>query len=281
MPRKATVRARGLGAELRELRRLAGLTLVNAGKRMGWSVATVSRIETGHRGVTSEEVAALMVIYDAPRDTRERLIDMAREVDKPGWWETDDAGFPKQLTALIGFEQQATRITSFSLSNIPGLLQTPAYTRALLSAARIPAARAETLVTTRVGRQSILTRENPPAFHAILDEAVLRRHVGGKSVMADQIDRLVQAAQKPHVTIQVIPFAQGEHTGLDGPFLLLEFAKARTIVHIENKRSGAFLDESEDTDVYLQDAAMLRDIALSPDESTRFLTEIAHEYKES
>ncbi|MCY9784146.1 helix-turn-helix domain-containing protein [Nocardiopsis sp. EMB25] len=280
MPKKATVRARGLGAELKELRKQAKLPLTKVGERMGWSVATVSRIETGHRGVTSEEVAALLMIYEAPRDVRERLVSLAREADKPGWWETGDPGLPRLLSSLITFETQATTITNFTLRNVPGLLQTPDYIRAIMTAAEIPPQQAETRIVTRIGRQALLSRPNPPTFEAIIDEAALRRCVGGRSVMADQLGKLITEAKRPNITIRVVPFTQGSYVGLDGSFLMLEFPKARRIVHLEHKTSAMFLDEPADTDVYLRDLVKLRDSALSPSDSIEFIATIADEYKD-
>ncbi|GAA3740144.1 helix-turn-helix domain-containing protein [Salinactinospora qingdaonensis] len=280
MPRKATVRARGLGAELKELRTRTGLTTTVVGKRLGWSASTVSRIETGQRGVTSEEVAAMLVVYRATPEERERLVGLAREVDKPGWWETGDSGLPKQLTSLISFESQATRITAMSLAYVPGLLQTEQYAHAVMLASGVSASAAQTRVVTRMGRQGVLTRSDPVEFHAFIDEAVLRRPLGGAAVMAEQVRHLLAMGKRSNITIQVLPFSAGGHLGLDGSFVILEYGKAPTIVHLENKTSSLFLDDHEDTALYLADAATLENVALKASESARFLASIADTYEE-
>lgn len=280
--RKATVRARGLGAELKELRLRAALSTRAVGERLGWSASTVSRIETGNRGVTSEEVAAMTVVYQATQEERDTLVDLAKEADQPGWWETGDPSLPKQLTALIGFEAQATAITDASISFVPGLLQTQDYARATMAASHVPTQATEARVATRMGRQVVLTRPKPPAYTAFFDEAVLRRPLGGHAVMAEQLCHLVRASQRPNITLQVIPFEQdgGGHVALSGSFMLLEFVKARTIVHLEHRRSSLFLDDPRDTEVFLGDIARLRANALNPEESANLLVEAARSYEE-
>ncbi|MEV2275377.1 helix-turn-helix transcriptional regulator [Nocardiopsis sp. NPDC049922] len=278
--RKKTVRARGLGVELKELRANTGLSTTKVGQLLGWSASTISRIETGSRGVTSEEVAAMLVIYKPEPEVRDRLIQLAREVDKPGWWETGDPGLPSQLTALIGFESQASRIIDVSMLLIPGLLQTASYSQAVMLGAGIPEAIARTRVATRLGRQSALTKPNAPEYRVMIDETVLTRMIGSRAVMADQLDSLIGAAAQPNITVQIIPRDTGFHRGLDGPFVLMEFPKARTIVHLESKRSSLFLDEPEDTDVYVQNAMAIRESSLSPSDSLELMARIADEYKE-
>jgi len=185
---------------------------------------------------------------------------------------------PEQLTALVGFESQATRLTDMSLVLIPGLLQTPEYTRAVMHAGGEPPMEAETRVAMRLGRQAVLSRPDPPAFLAIMDESVLRRLVGGRAVMAEQLQHVIKLAERPNVSIQVIPYQQGSHTGLDGSFVVLEFAKAKTIVHLEHKRSGLFLDEPEIVAPFVSAVDTLRGMALDPRRSAEFIASVAAEY---
>ncbi len=278
VPRKATVRARGLGAELRDLRNRVGLPMTKVGDQMGWSVATVSRIETGQRGVSSEEVAALLVVYKVAPDERERLLALAREADQPGWWETGDPRLPRQLTTLIRFEAETTRITDVSTILVPGLLQTPAYSREVMRAAGIPDADAETRVVTRQGRQAVLRGANPPHLTVFLDEAAVRRPIGDRSVMVEQMHRLVEEGRRENVSLRVLPFACGGHAALAGSFAVLEFAKAATIVHFEHKRAGLFLDRREDVDSFLYALNRLEGIALDPAGSLEFLANTARTY---
>lgn len=280
MPKRpATVRARGLGAELRELRNKTGLSTQKVAQQLGWSASTLNRIENGGRVITSEDVSALLVLYEITGQERERLLELAREADQPGWWERASSALPPQLTALIGFESEATRITDVSLALVPGLLQIPEYTRALLTGFGAPKSELETLVVARLGRQALLSKPSPPEFLVILDEAVLRRPVGGRRVMAAQLRHIITASQRSNVTVQVIPFDRGEHAGLNGSYLLLEFSKARTLVHLEHRRSGIFVDEPDDVDPFCEITETLRGTALDCAQSTTFITSIAHEYE--
>lgn len=280
MPKRpATVRARGLGAELRELRETKKLTTREVAKHLGWSASTVSRTENGMRNISSEDVAALLVLYGVTGQERERLLALARESDQPGWWETQHPGLPSQLTALIGFESQAIRIVDVELILVPGLLQTPEYVRAMLDAASVPGLQAETRVATRLGRQALLSRPEPPEYLAIVDESVLRRPVGGKAVMAEQIRHIGRVAERPNVSVQVIPYDCGAHAGLSGSYVLLEFAKARSIVHLEHKRSSLFLDEPDDVTPFVSTVDTLRNVALDPIRSIELLKSLAVEYE--
>jgi transcriptional regulator with XRE-family HTH domain len=279
MPRrKTTVRTRGLGAELRDLRANTGLSTRAVAQQLGWSASTLNRMETGQRAITAEDVSALLVVYGVTGPDRDRLLDAARDSDRPGWWETTHAGLPEKLPALIGFESQATQITDVSLVLIPGLLQTPEYTRAVMQACGVPPVDAETLVATRLGRQAVLSRPDPPEYLAILDEAALRRPVGGRAAMAEQLRHVTQATERSNVTVQLIPFDRGAHTGLDGPFVVLDFTMAQTVVHLEHKRASLFVDEANNVAPFVSAVDTLRGMALDPRRSAEFIASVAAEY---
>ncbi len=280
MPKRpATARARGLGAELRELRKKAGLSTRDVAQQLRWSASTLNRIENGGRNITSEDVAALLALYKVTGTERDRLLELARTADQPGWWERASSALPSQLTALIGFESEATRIIDVSLALVPGLLQIPEYTRALLAGSGVPKLEIETLVVARLGRQAILSKPSPPEYVAILDEAVLRRPVGGRQVMTAQLRHIITACQRSNVTVQVIPFDHGEHAGLNGSYLLLEFSKARTLVHLEHRRSGIFVDEPDDVSPFIKITEILQETALNCTRSAEFLASIAIGYE--
>ncbi|WP_261570954.1 helix-turn-helix domain-containing protein [Frankia gtarii] len=282
MPRRPpSVRARGLGAELRDLRIGLNMTSRSVAASLGWSPSTLSRLENGLRGITTEDVAALLVVYRVAGPERDRLIALAREVDRPGWWETGLPGLPSQLTALIGFEAQATRITDMATMLVPGLLQTPEYARTVMVDGGVIAHEVEARVVTRLGRQAILSRPDPPDLHVILDEAVLRRPVGGPTAMAAQLRHILAMAARPSITVQVLPFETGAHLGTAGSFVLLEFDKARTIVHLEHLRSSLFVDEPDDVTPFAQARDTLARQALAPTASAKFLTTVARQYEGS
>jgi len=270
-------RARALAAELRDLRRQAKLNTRDAAKRIGISSASLNRAELGTRMPPPEEVSALMAIYGVTGLAKERVLALARSANPTGWWEIGNNALPKQLPTLINFESQATRIIHFQPLVVPGLLQTHAYMRALMQSGGIPDEDAEPRVATRAGRQTGLTRKNPPRYTAIMDEAVLRRPFGGRAVMAQQIRRIIELCELTNVTIQVIPFERGGYP-IYGPFLLLQFAKALDIVHLEHKQASGFLDDPEDTAPFQALADTLKAAALGPAETSEFLAAVAAEY---
>ena len=283
MPKRpATVRARGLGAELRELRNKTGLSTRTVAQQMGWSASTLNRIENGGRTITSEDVSALLVLYEITGQERDRLLELAREADQPGWWERASSALPSQLTALIGFESEATQITDASLILIPGLLQIPEYTRALLAKlAGFSASKSdiEARLVARLGHQVILSKPNPPKFLAILDEAALRRPIGGRQVMAAQLRQIITTSQRSNVTVQVIPFDRGEHAGPNGSYILLEFSRAPTIVYLEHRNFILFVDEPADADLFCNLTEILRKTALDSAQSSTLIASIADEYE--
>jgi transcriptional regulator with XRE-family HTH domain len=273
MPRRqSTVRTRGLGAELREYRQNAGLTLKQVAAQLDWSYSTVSRSESGKRNLTSEDIASLLAVYNVTGEQRARLLGVAREADKPGWWETGRA--LGVTAALISFEQAAARITNYEPSLVPGLLQVSDYTRAIMRGAGITGEEAESAVATRIARQAILSREeNAPEVLALIDEAALLRPVGGPRVMARQLRAILDAIERANVTVQVVPLSVGMHPGTAGAFVLLEFAKAHSVVHLEHKRSALFLEEPEDVDTFVSTVDTLRELALSPHESATLIAD--------
>lgn len=278
--RHGTARIRSIATELAQLREQAGWSTREAARKVDMSPATLNRLENGSRAINPEEVSALLVAYDVVGLDRERLLKLSREANMPGWWETGNGALPKELPALISFEAEATTITDMSMLLIPGLLQTPDYIRAVMSSGGVVGADAETMVAARMGRQSVLSKPRPPKYRAIVDEAALRRPVGGASVMAAQVRHLLDCARRPHIDVLVLPFGRGAHTGLDGSYVLLEFAKARPIVHLEHKRSSIFVDQPDDVSPFRAATDTLVSTALAPVDSVEFLSGMAEEFGE-
>ncbi|GAA2070888.1 DUF5753 domain-containing protein [Actinomadura alba] len=219
------------------------------------------------------------MVYGITGPRRDRLLALARDSDHSGWWETGHTQLPSQLTALIGFESQAVRIVEVQLVFIPGLLQTADYTRALMQAGNVPGAETETRVAMRLGRQAVLTRPQAPEFLAILDEAALRRPIGGRTVMAEQLLYVCKVAQRPNVSVRVIPFTRGSHAGMNGAHMVLSFAKAPTIVHLEHKRSSLFLDDPKDVRPFVETVDTLQEQALDESRSIDCIASMAAEYE--
>lgn len=270
-----TAKARVLGAELRELRKQAGLTVRGLEERLSMSRSTISRIERGDKVPGAEDIGALLAIFNVTGDRRSELIAAAKEADQPNWTEIGGPGIPRQLSALLEFEREATRISDLSLVRVPGLLQTADYARAVFRAGGVPSEQIEMLVAIRMGRREVLTRADPAAYLALIDEAVLRRPVGGNAVMADQLRSIVKMVDSDNVTVLVVPFEIGAHIGQDGSHLLLEFAKADPIVHLEHRRSGQFLDELKDTAEFVDLTANLSAQALDADRSAEVIRSYA------
>lgn len=275
--RHATARMRSLATELTELRTRAGLNTREAAKLIGTSPSSLNRLENGGKVISAEDVSALLVAYGVTGAKRQELLGLARESEVRGWWETG-AMLPRHLPALITFEAQATRIVDASMLLVPGLLQTAEYVRAVMTAAGVTGAEMESRVAARLGRQAVLSKPCPPAYLAIIDEAVLRRPMGGAEAMAAQLRHIIEVARKPHVDVRVLPFASGGHTGLDGIYVLLEFAVERPIVYLEHKRSSMFIDESEDVSVYQTATDTLVATALGPADSAEFLASVADDF---
>ena len=209
------VRRRKLGAELRALRTSAGLTSGEAARLAGWHQSKVSRIETGTSGVKPADVRLLLDVYGvADPQLRELLLMLSGSGDGDGrhhWWHAYRGVLPPTYRDFISLESQASAMRTLETTVIPGLLQTPEYARAVTEAALEDASeeRLDALVEVRLARQDVLRATPPLELSAVLDEAVLRREVGGPGVMARQLDRLVEAARLPQVRLQVLPFSAG------------------------------------------------------------------------
>lgn len=271
--------ARGLAAGLRALRKKTKLPMQWVADQLGWSQSTISRIEAGKRVVSPEEVAALLATYRVTGEERDRLIDMARGTDRNGWLETSTTGMPAQTMMLAQYETEAIRLVSVDLMVVPGLLQTRAYTSAVMRAGGITPAEVEPRVNLRQRRQRILDAAQPPHLLAIIDEAVLRRPQGGRLVMAEQLEHLLVMAQRPNIELRIIPFDHGGHAAVSGAYMLLEFAAASPIVHLGTRGATVFLDEPEDVAIYLDTTANLRAVALEHEPSVHFLAAVAAEYQ--
>jgi len=254
------------------------MTMRRLGELIGCSEAKVSRLETARRRLDPRKVAAYLDALQVRGPERERLLRLARDLDRPGWWESG-GGLPAQLTELADAENRAVRITEVSEVLIPGLLQIPEYSRALFAATDVPPDNVERLLAARQARQDVLTGADPVDYLVLLDEAALCRAVGGPAAMAEQLRALGKAAHMSNVELRVVPFAVGAHTGMDGPFLLLEFERDKPLVHVEQRRCGAFLDDAEDVAPFQRARSSLCRAAMDPDRSAELVAAYAEAYE--
>jgi transcriptional regulator with XRE-family HTH domain len=278
------VRRRKLGAELRALRARAALTSGEAASLVGWHQSKVSRIETGASGVKPADVRRLLDAYDVrDPELRDLLLVLAGSEDGGGrqnWWHAYRGVLPQAYRDFISLESQASGMLTLETSVVPGLLQTPDYARAVTRAAVGPLedAKLDTLVEVRLARQDVLRGDPPLTLSAVLDEAVLRREIGGPGVMARQLRRLLEAARLPQVRLQVLPFAAGAHIGITGPFVIFSFPTRSDldVVVLDHLTSSLHLERKEDLVAYTEAFDTLRSHALSAEDSSDFIAGLPH-----
>ncbi|AYL34807.1 helix-turn-helix domain-containing protein [Streptomyces fungicidicus] len=273
------VRRRKLGAELRALRTSANLTSGEAARLAGWHQSKVSRIETGTSGVKPADVRLLLDVYGVgDPQLRQLLLVLSGSGDDGGrhhWWHAYRGVLPPTYRDFISLESQASAMRTLETTVIPGLLQTPEYARAVTEAALEGASeeRLDALVEVRLARQDVLRAEPPLELSAVLDEAVLRREVGGPGVMSRQLNRLVEAARLPQVRLQVLPFTAGAHIGVTGPFVIFSFSRTSDldVVVLDHLTSSLHLERKEDLRAYSEAFNALSIHALSPEDSLDFI----------
>lgn len=273
-----TIRRRRLGAELRRRREAAGITIEAVAEQLECSASKISRIETGHTAATPRDVRDLLAVVGVGGPEADELIQIAREARQKGWWHPYSA----VLTgAYVGLEAAARSVRAYEQQVVPGLLQTEEYARAMIRAARpdISEDEVDRRVRVRLGRQSLLNQDDPLDLWVVLDEAVVSRPVGGDVVMRAQLRWLVEAAELPNVTIQVLPFEAGAHAGMDGTFAILDFPEPgdSDVVYAENATGGLFLEKSDELKKYLFIFDHIRAAALRPQTSVARLAELAKE----
>jgi transcriptional regulator with XRE-family HTH domain len=273
-----TVRRRELGALLRKLREEKGFSVKDVTDHLLCSPSKVSRIETGQRGATLRDVRDLCDLYGVENAReRDRLMTLAREGKEQGWWQSYDLPY----SDYVGLEQNAVSIRLYDSAVVPGLFQTSEYAHALHEAS-IPKQDLEVIdqwVDTRTTRQRILTSEHPPVLHAIMDEAVLHRPVGGAVVMQRQLERVLAVARYQSVSLQIIPYEVGAHPALDSIFTILEFdSDAPGVVYVEGLVGHLFVDHARDLNRYDQVFKRLSDIALGVPESLTLIGKMADAY---
>ncbi|GAB3810328.1 helix-turn-helix domain-containing protein [Micromonospora zhanjiangensis] len=275
-----TVRARRLRRELARLRNRAGLTAEDVARSLDWHRTKVIRIENGHSRLMRKDMQTLFDLYGTSDEERESLTALARQAHQKGWWSAYGDVLPDNY---LGFEAEASSISTFESLYVPGLLQTEDYARAIIRAGRDTADDDEVdrRVAARLARKALLVRSAPPALWVVLDEAVVRRLVGGPSVMRGQLARLAEACRLPMVELQVLPFAAGAHAAMGGPFTILDYADAAldpAIVYVDNDTSTMLLEDEKQVLRYRLMFDHLRAKALDPDRSADFLAEVADDY---
>lgn len=271
-----SVRSRQVSIQLRGLREDRGLSGAAVAKALGMSPSKISRIETGARGLSVDDVAALLGHYKVPESQRAQILDQVRKSGERGWWESQGLGLPELWQALINFESRATRIQNYEALFIPGLLQTDEYTEAIIRSINKTLSKAEltNLVASRRARQAVLNRRELQ-FLAVVDEGALRRPMTESGIMRRQLRHLVDSGERPNVTVRVVPLRVGQHAGMQGPFAVLDFFEEPSLTYIENHHVGMFLDEKEDIAAYRLALGNILNSALEPAESAELMSALA------
>jgi len=277
------VRRRRLRYELRRLRNEHGLTIEQVQEQSGGDIKapSISRWENGERSVRPTDLRLLLDIYDVQGERRETLLTLSRQAKERGWWQSYGSAIPEWFQVYVGLEAEASSVRVYESELVHGLLQTPDYYRAFLRAA--PAAgdedEAGRKIEVRLARQERLTDDDPPDYWAVLNEAVIRRVVGGADVMRKQLDHIAEMAKLPHVNVQVLPFGAGVHPAMDGSFEILGFPELTdpAVVYLENQAGSLYLEEEPEIDRYERMFSHLIAKALDPEESRRMIARVARD----
>jgi transcriptional regulator with XRE-family HTH domain len=246
-----------LGAQLRRLREAKRITLEDAGRVIRASHSKISRLETGRVGFKDRDISDLLTFYGVT-DEKERasLRALAQRANAPGWWHDYSDILPSWFEAYVGLEEVATQVRAYEVQFVPGLLQSEDYARAvtLLGHDDELPREVERRVRLRMARQAVLERAEPPNVWAVVDEAVLRRPAGSPAVMQGQLKHLLDLAERPNITIQIMPFQAGGHSAAGGAFSILRFAEPDLpdVVYLEQLTSSLYLDKPEVVDSYLK-----------------------------
>jgi len=271
-----------LGARLRTLAHDAGQSPQAVAHHLGLSPSTISKIYNGRQVVKVSAVRALAALCGADEQLTTELVEVARAASRPGWWAEYNDAVAEWFRQLLGLEQAADVIMIYEMQFVPGLLQTEEYIRATTRRARpgISSEELERLVAFRLARQQHLHDDGTPRMTIVLDEAVLSRPVGGAAVWRAQLERLVEVASQPGVTLLVLPFAAGEHPLMGSAAKLLKFDSEPSLntVYLENDRSGQLLRSTSEVSDYTERFSDLVRQAAGPEESHKMLVTLAAHY---
>jgi transcriptional regulator with XRE-family HTH domain len=278
-----TVRGRRLRHELRKIREEHGLTIEQVSERSGgdWNASTISRWETGDRRIRPVDLRRLLDLYDVHGDQREVMLTLARQARERGWWRSYSDAVPAWFEVYLGLEAEASVIHEYSAELVPGLLQTADYYRAFMRAAPV-AGDEETIerkAAVRLARQDRLTGPEPPDYWAVLNEAVIRRVVGGPDTMRVQLQHIAEMADLTHVNVQVLPFRAGAHAAMNESFIVLSFPVPADpdVVYLESQAGSLYLEQRPEVERYAAMFSHLIAKALDPDESRALIARAAAE----
>ena len=278
--RSPTVRRRELGALLRALRLAKGLTVEQAAERLMFSMSKLSRIETGHGVATLRDVRDLCDLYGVDDEAkRDRMMKLATEGKRRAWWQSYELSYE----TYVGLEAEAVAISAFQSSVVHGLLHTEDYARAGHEAAmpRLGPDQIEMQIEAKLTRQRVLTRDKPPRFAVVLDEAALHRQAGGRHVMAAQLSKIQDMSALPNVMVQVLPFELGAHPAPESNFTILELPTPTPgVVFVEGLIGSTYLERAEDLNRYREIFNRLQSIALNSKDTADLIANLSRSYRD-
>jgi transcriptional regulator with XRE-family HTH domain len=269
-----TVLRRLLGTQLRRLREGRGISAQAAAKAIRGSESKISRIELGRNAIREIDVLDLLTYYGVSPAEREQLLALAEQANRPGWWHRFNDILPDWFEAYVGMEEAATSIRVYEPQFVPGLLQTPQYTAAVLTVCDIPIAEAERHVILRKERQRRFS-EGRLKLWAVIEETALRRPIGSMEILRDQLWYLLSLTGRPNLTLQIIPAGVGGHAVPSG-FILLRFAETDLpdVAYLEHLTSALYFDKKSDVDRYLLAMERLSILGARPGDTPEILTRL-------
>ena len=273
-----TVRRRRLALELRRLREAAKLTCEEVAEQLECSASKVSRVETGRVSVSPRDVRDLLAIYNVPEDQREGLVQLARDSRQKGWWHAFGDTVHPHFATYLGLESAASQIRIYKATRIPNQLQTEDYARAVNAAGRVGGLTDERQFALQMERQR-QARANPARVWVVLDEAALRRQVGGPEVMRQQLEYLCEMSRSPNLFLQVVPFGGGAYVALDLPFVILSFPDPvdSDVVCMGYATGCLWIEDMAEVDRYTLFFHHLQAAALSFDDTVALMTSVLKE----
>lgn len=276
----STVPRRRLGRELRRLRESAQLTIEAVMKDLEWSRQKIWRIERGDSAMRMLDVEAMCKIYGAPEEMTEALKALAKETKAKGWYHSFGDVIPKWFIIYIDLEDTAVALNEYKAELVPGLAQTREYARGIYSTSvTLTPGEIDRHIDVRIGRQKILDKPNLKLTW-ILNEAVLRRHVGGSAVMAAQLRHLAELSERPNISILILPFSAGAHSGMIGSFTLFDFPKDTepATVHREGVTGDLYLDKKKEIEPHRTLVENMKEVSLNEEKSRGLMLSVAKEF---
>jgi transcriptional regulator with XRE-family HTH domain len=268
-----------LGSQLRKLREAKGITREEAGYLIRASESKISRMELGRVSFKERDVTDLLGMYGVDDEgDRAALVALARKANSPGWWHKYSDVLPDWFSVYVGLEEATSLLRVYEVQFVPGLLQTAEYTRAIVKRGQAvaPAGEIERRVRLRATRQEMLAKPGAPRLWTVIDEAALRRPIGGPAIMRAQLERLIAATEEPGITVQVVPFGSGGHAAEGGAFTIMRFPEAELpdVVYVEQLTSALYLDKREDVEKYSEVMDQLSVESEPPERTADILGEI-------